>query len=83
VDTFCNGCFEVYLFFKLKNNVLLKIIEELLYLLLCLFRMTKKHPVPTERATVNLIKVKSWPALLGSMLLVLVCFGSCLVSVLR
>ena len=39
---------------------LLKVIAELLSLALCLFRMTvriKKPPVPTKRATVDLIKV--------------------------
>jgi hypothetical protein len=34
---FCNGYFEVFLFFNESNNVLLKLIAELLELLLCLF----------------------------------------------
>ena len=58
---FCNDYCEVYLFFNLRNNVLLNIMEELLQLAVCLYRMTvtisnlkKKNPVPTQRAKIFL-----------------------------
>jgi hypothetical protein len=51
---------------------------------MCSFRMTeyliKKHPVPTKRATINLITVKSRNALLRVLL---VCIRSYLISVVR
>jgi hypothetical protein len=57
---------------------------ELFKLSMCLFRMTeyliKKPPVPTKRATVSLIKVKSCNALLRMLL---VCICSYLKLVLR
>ena len=60
---FINGCFDVCLFLTRRNDVLLKIITEFLQSAICLFRMTeypiKKRPVPTELATVTLIKVTS------------------------
>jgi len=40
VDTFLYFLFEVYLFFNYRNNILLTIIAELLYAVMCLFRVT-------------------------------------------
>ena len=40
VDTFLYFLFEVYLFFNYRNNILLTIIAELLYVAVCLFRVT-------------------------------------------
>jgi len=76
-------CIELVLLWKSWNNVLLKIIGELLYLAICLrvmFTVIKELPVPTKRATFILIKLKSCSALLHMLP---VCFGILQKSVLR
>ena len=40
LDTFLYFLFESYLFFNYRNNILLTIIAELLYLVMCLFHVT-------------------------------------------
>ena len=64
---------------------MLKIIREILSLAIELFHVTgcliKKHPVPTKRASVRLIKVKSCDELLRMLLM---CVAAvCLRSVMR
>jgi hypothetical protein len=71
-------------FFNEKNDVLLKITEEIFQLVVCLLwlleYLIKKFPVPTMQVTVILIKVKSWNALLHMLL---VCNSVYLNSVLK
>ena len=65
------------------NNTLLKIIEELVHLAICLFRMTVriylKPPVLKQRAKIILMKVKPRNAFFRMLLL---CNRSCLKSFL-
>jgi hypothetical protein len=69
---FCDGYFEVYLFFKLMECFFLTI-AKLLSLAICLFHMTvrypiKKLPVPTNRATIISIKFTRCNTLLPMLL---------------
>ena len=74
---FYNGYFEVYLFFNWTNNVLLKIIAELVsltyvYFVWSLEYQIKKLPVSTKRVTISFIKVKSFDALLCKLLVCII-----------
>ena len=68
-----NGDFEFRLFFNHRNNVLLKT-ESFFNCRYVFFiwpseYLTKKHPAPTKRATIILIKVKLRNTLLRMVLL--------------
>jgi hypothetical protein len=85
VDTFCNGYFEVYLSFEL-NNVLLKIIEELVYLPLCVFCVTGSN---SDMKVLRVLLVCVFCVTGGSnsdmkvLRVLLVCIGSCLIAIPR